>query len=99
MVLRSVPAPAVTEEAVTVVPPLTPTAAAGTTGPRAVATAASPPSGPAATPGDGDGVLAALDRGHLDELARRLAAPLGRLLRAELRLTRERAGRLTDGGR
>ncbi|MFE0464838.1 hypothetical protein ACFW1A_36850, partial [Kitasatospora sp. NPDC058965] len=48
---------------------------------------------------DGTAVLAALDRAHLDELARRLAAPIGRLLRSELRLGRERSGRLTDGGR
>ncbi|QMU77666.1 hypothetical protein GXW83_20190 [Streptacidiphilus sp. PB12-B1b] len=36
---------------------------------------------------------------HLDELARRLVGPLSRLLRAELRLERERIGRLRDPGR
>jgi len=46
----------------------------------------SAPSAPAAEP-------------HLDELARRLVAPLSRLLRAELRLDRERIGRLRDPGR
>lgn len=35
----------------------------------------------------------------VDELARRLVGPLSRLLRAELRLERERFGRLRDGGR
>ncbi|MBY6306872.1 hypothetical protein I3J09_28540 (plasmid) [Streptomyces clavuligerus] len=33
----------------------------------------------------------------LDRLARRLVAPLSRLLRAELRGDRERVGRLRDG--
>lgn len=33
---------------------------------------------------------------ELDELARRLIEPVGRLLRAELRQGRERAGRLHD---
>jgi hypothetical protein len=32
----------------------------------------------------------------MDELARRLVAPLARLLRAELRMDRERSGRLRD---
>ncbi|MCF3125051.1 hypothetical protein IPZ68_35940, partial [Streptomyces arenae] len=36
---------------------------------------------------------------ELDELARRLLAPLSRLLRAELRSDRERIGRLRDHGR
>ncbi|MDH6137743.1 hypothetical protein P3T37_007176 [Kitasatospora sp. MAA4] len=48
---------------------------------------------------DVDEALRALDRGQLDQLARRLVDPVGRLLRAELRLGRERAGRLLDGGR
>jgi hypothetical protein len=34
--------------------------------------------------------------GELDELARRLVEPLARLLRAELRMDRERVGRLRD---
>ncbi|WUH98496.1 hypothetical protein OHR68_34100 [Spirillospora sp. NBC_00431] len=33
---------------------------------------------------------------NLDELARRLVAPISRLLRAELRMERERVGRLRD---
>ncbi|WP_158073433.1 hypothetical protein [Actinophytocola xanthii] len=37
-----------------------------------------------------------LDRSDLDDLARRLAEPVGRLLRTELRHGRERAGRLHD---
>ncbi|MGC9670028.1 hypothetical protein ACNTMW_26230 [Planosporangium sp. 12N6] len=49
--------------------------------------------------GDIDEWIRTLDRRHLDELAHRLVDPLGRLLRAELRLGRERAGRLLDGGR
>ncbi|MGW2230331.1 hypothetical protein [Streptomyces formicae] len=36
---------------------------------------------------------------EIDELARRLVAPLSRLLRAELRGDRERLGRLRDHGR
>ncbi|WP_146252155.1 hypothetical protein [Streptomyces carminius] len=48
---------------------------------------------------DGDAVLRALDPQHIDALAHRLVGPLGRLFRAELRLGRERAGRLLDGGR
>ncbi|MCX5213553.1 hypothetical protein OG689_30515 [Kitasatospora sp. NBC_00240] len=44
-------------------------------------------------------LLESLERRHLDDLARRLAEPLGRLFRSELRLGRERGGRLLDGGR
>nr|MYU54986.1 hypothetical protein [Streptomyces sp. SID7805] len=36
---------------------------------------------------------------ELDDLARKLVAPLSRLLRAELRSDRERIGRLRDHGR
>ncbi|WP_344888175.1 hypothetical protein [Actinomadura meridiana] len=36
------------------------------------------------------------DEVDLDELARRLVGPLSRLLRAELRMDRERVGRLRD---
>ncbi|GGK10048.1 hypothetical protein GCM10010123_44980 [Pilimelia anulata] len=43
--------------------------------------------------------LADLDRRALDALAHRLIEPVGRLLRAELRLGRERAGRWHDGAR
>jgi hypothetical protein len=46
---------------------------------------------------DPDELLSRLDRRHLDELARRLAEPLGRIARAEDHLGRERAGRLFDG--
>ncbi|HZG02337.1 MAG TPA: hypothetical protein VE546_01965 [Streptomyces sp.] len=53
--------------------------------------------GEPAAPG-GDAILQALERRHVDALAHRLVGPLGRLLRAELRLGRERAGRLLDGG-
>ncbi|NEB44034.1 hypothetical protein G3I45_06435, partial [Streptomyces sp. SID339] len=49
--------------------------------------AASGPAAESATPAD------------LDDLARRLLAPLSRLLRAELRSDRERVGRLRDHGR
>lgn len=76
--------------------PSTPTRASSTTATTSTATPDNAPQSPAP---DGAGVLAALDRGHLDELARRLAGPIGRLLRSELRHGRERAGRLTDGGR
>ncbi|WP_286255802.1 hypothetical protein [Streptomyces graminofaciens] len=50
-------------------------------------------------PEDVGAFLQRLERRHVDELARRLADPLGRLLRAEYLLGRERAGRLLDGGR
>jgi hypothetical protein len=41
-------------------------------------------------------VLNEIERRHLDELARRLLDPIGRLLRAELWHGRERTGRLHD---
>ncbi|MFF1874441.1 hypothetical protein [Kitasatospora herbaricolor] len=44
-------------------------------------------------------MLESLERRHLDDLARRLAEPLGRMFRSELRLGRERGGRWLDGGR
>ncbi|AZM56062.1 hypothetical protein DMA15_28580 [Streptomyces sp. WAC 01529] len=68
----------------------TPTDNKPTTRTRPTEPAAHPgPSSPApeATPAD------------LDDLARRLLAPLSRLLRAELRGDRERIGRLRDHGR
>jgi hypothetical protein len=40
--------------------------------------------------------VAERDEAELDELARRLVGPLSRLLRAELRVDRERVGRLRD---
>ncbi|MGC5033646.1 hypothetical protein [Micromonospora sp. DT229] len=40
-----------------------------------------------------------LDRRALDELAHRLVEPISRLLRAELRMGRERTGRWLDGAR
>ncbi|WP_280717436.1 hypothetical protein [Kitasatospora sp. MAP5-34] len=52
-----------------------------------------------AAPLEAEAALRELSRGQLDQLARRLVDPVGRLLRAELRLGRERAGRLLDGGR
>ncbi|MFD7587623.1 hypothetical protein ACFV84_19640 [Kitasatospora sp. NPDC059811] len=63
-------------------------------------TASSPPptAAPPAQPGGGSstGPTSGAD---LDELARRLIEPVGRLLRAELRRGRERAGRPYDGRR
>ncbi|MER6561672.1 hypothetical protein ABT300_28840 [Streptomyces sp. NPDC001027] len=67
-----------------------------------VPTPAPAPAGPhrfGGGPEDPGAFLQRLERRHLDELARRLADPLGRLLRAEYLLGRERAGRLLDGGR
>ncbi|MEU9047880.1 MULTISPECIES: hypothetical protein [unclassified Kitasatospora] len=56
-------------------------------------TGSSPPAGgsPAETGGQGPA--------DLDELARRLVEPVGRLLRTELRRGRERSGRPYDGRR
>ncbi|RFS83458.1 hypothetical protein D0T12_20640 [Actinomadura spongiicola] len=53
---------------------------------REQAPAPPPAKGGAERPGDMD----------LDELARRLVGPMSRLLRAELRMDRERVGRLRD---
>ncbi|MFI9269968.1 hypothetical protein ACIGXM_04530 [Kitasatospora sp. NPDC052896] len=67
----------------------------------APSTASAPPSPPEpqgkARPAER--LIASLERKHLDELARLLAPPMGRLLRAELWSGRERAGRLLDGDR
>ncbi|WP_344437493.1 hypothetical protein [Kitasatospora nipponensis] len=72
--------------------------------PHTRASAAVPVSGaPGAGALPGQAVDAAgsgpLSREQVDQLARRLVDPVSRLLRAELRLGRERAGRLLDGGR
>ncbi|MEE1940290.1 hypothetical protein V1L54_12895 [Streptomyces sp. TRM 70361] len=67
--------------------------------PDTVAVVAGAGTGGAPAVPDGDTVLRALDPQHIDALAHRLVGPLGRLFRAELRLGRERAGRLLDGGR
>ncbi|MEU9078361.1 hypothetical protein [Kitasatospora sp. NPDC048538] len=60
-----------------------------------------PHPGAAAGAQEGSGAQAggAFGADHLDELARRLIEPVGRLLRAELRRGRERAGRPYDGRR
>ncbi|MFF5071029.1 hypothetical protein ACFY2R_07425 [Micromonospora olivasterospora] len=44
-------------------------------------------------------VLRGLDRRHLDALAHRLVEPISRLVRADLRASRERSGRWRDGSR
>ncbi|WP_462183624.1 hypothetical protein [Frankia sp. AgKG'84/4] len=75
--------------------------------PRAVPgpTAPAPPRDAAVTRGSGDTPAAghrpvgALSDRDIDQLARLLAAPVSRLLRAELRLERERFGRLRDATR
>lgn len=46
-----------------------------------------------------DAIIRGFSREHLDALARRLIDPIGRLIRADLRLGRERTGRLRDGTR
>ncbi|WP_158707036.1 hypothetical protein [Streptomyces pyridomyceticus] len=86
----------------TAVPARTPTTTVQAA-PQAAASAGSParsasaphtggsPSGPAEPGGVG--------LGDLDELARRLVEPVGRLLRTELRRGRERSGRPYDGRR
>ncbi|UQI45675.1 hypothetical protein M1P56_15595 [Streptomyces sp. HU2014] len=57
------------------------------------------PSGGGGTGATGDRATAGTDGIDTDELARRLLDPLSRLLRADLRRGRERAGRLYDGRR
>ncbi|GAA1879370.1 hypothetical protein GCM10009753_03250 [Streptantibioticus ferralitis] len=52
-----------------------------------------------ASAGSPTGAAAGVDINEIDELARRLIEPVGRLLRAELRRGRERAGRPYDGRR
>ncbi|WP_189917869.1 hypothetical protein [Kitasatospora xanthocidica] len=66
--------------------------------------AAPPANGPArpASPSQAAGPPAeatGIGSGDLDELARRLIEPVGRLLRTELRRGRERGGRPYDGRR
>ncbi|MFD0259160.1 hypothetical protein ACFVH7_12905 [Kitasatospora indigofera] len=83
-------------------------------GPTGPGLPGSPGRGPSGGPADGPGggqdasaaplpdpsvLLESLERRHLDDLARRLAEPLGRMFRSELRLGRERGGRWLDGGR
>ncbi|WP_329576741.1 hypothetical protein OG500_04395 [Kitasatospora sp. NBC_01250] len=65
-----------------------------TTGSTTPAATSPPPTSPLTSAGPPQ-VAAA----ELDELARRLIEPVGRLLRAELRRGRERAGRPYDGHR
>ncbi|MFI1195296.1 hypothetical protein ACH4T9_18810 [Micromonospora sp. NPDC020750] len=48
---------------------------------------------------DVEAVLRGLDRRHLDALAHRLVEPISRLVRADLRASRERSGRWRDGPR
>lgn len=105
---RPTPRPAVqrrSAQAASPAPAPTPTPAPAAAPPRpAPATRkADAPAPPA--PGetrDGGGtpsVTPASSPADLDDLARRLLAPLSRLLRAELRGDRERIGRLRDHGR
>ncbi|MCL9795931.1 hypothetical protein, partial [Frankia sp. AgKG'84/4] len=56
-------------------------------------------SGSGDTPAAGHRPVGALSDRDIDQLARLLAAPVSRLLRAELRLERERFGRLRDATR
>ncbi len=51
---------------------------------------------PTADPASGGSPMSQLSRQDMDQLARDLIGPLSRLLRAELRLDRERNGRLRD---
>ncbi|MEV7357789.1 MULTISPECIES: hypothetical protein [unclassified Kitasatospora] len=68
--------------------------------PVTVQTASSPPPTAAPPPQPGGGSSTGSPSGaDLDELARRLIEPVGRLLRVELRRGRERAGRPYDGRR
>ncbi|MFJ8628386.1 hypothetical protein ACIRD3_36860 [Kitasatospora sp. NPDC093550] len=90
----------------TAVPARTPTtvqAAPSTTstGSTAAATSTASPSRSASPPQTGgpSADTGGHGLGDLDELARRLVEPVGRLLRTELRRGRERSGRPYDGRR
>ncbi|MFF2921498.1 hypothetical protein ACFVTP_03600 [Streptomyces celluloflavus] len=80
---RSAPTPAPTQKPL---PPATTRTAPSSSTPAVTSASAPPP--PAFT-----------TAAELDDLARKLVAPLSRLLRAELRSDRERIGRLRDHGR
>ncbi|SCL46153.1 hypothetical protein GA0070617_0166 [Micromonospora yangpuensis] len=56
------------------------------------------PAEPAAQP-DIEAMLRGFDRRELDALAHRLVGPISRLVRADLRASRERSGRWRDGHR
>ncbi|MFD5438350.1 hypothetical protein ACFWJ4_40105 [Kitasatospora sp. NPDC127067] len=80
----------------TAVPARTPTTVQ-LAGPARTATPGTPPA--ASTPGKapaGPGAERRADPADLDELARRLVEPVGRLLRTELRRGRERSGKPYD---
>jgi syndecan 1 len=54
---------------------------------------------PSAPDLDMDALLRGLNPRHLDALAHRLVEPISRLVRADLRTSRERSGRWRDGAR
>ncbi|MER7047636.1 hypothetical protein ABT391_22600 [Streptomyces jumonjinensis] len=64
---------------------------------------AKPPARPdgtgSADPAAGDAPATGVTGADIEELARRLLDPVSRLIRADLRRGRERAGRLYDRGR
>ncbi|MEZ0159782.1 hypothetical protein AB8850_18630, partial [Streptomyces griseorubens] len=65
-------------------------------GPPPPYSAHDPHPGPGGPPGASPFDPRALTDGQLDELTHRLVGPLTRLLRTELRMDRERIGRLRD---
>ncbi|KXK60171.1 hypothetical protein AWW66_20385, partial [Micromonospora rosaria] len=55
--------------------------------------------GESAADTDVEALIKGFDRRHLDALAHRLVEPISRLVRADLRASRERSGRWRDGAR
>ncbi len=95
--MRGAPAPVQRRSAITALPASPPSRPSTPSSVSSAGSEARPEQGAAGI--DIDELIRRFDRRHLDHLAHRLVEPLGRLLRAEVRLGRERTGRLLDGGR
>ncbi|WP_239336645.1 hypothetical protein [Frankia sp. CiP3] len=95
--MRGAPAPVQRRSAITALPASSPSRPSTPSSVSSAGSEARPEQGAAGI--DIDELINRFDRRHLDHLAHRLVEPLGRLLRAEVRLGRERTGRLLDGGR
>ncbi len=95
--MRGAPAPVQRRSAITALPASPPSRPSTPSSVSSAGSEARPEQGAAGI--DIDELIRRFDRRHLDHLAHRLVEPLGRLLRAEVRLGRERTGRLLDSGR